>query len=130
MYFLGFGDPVPDGNTIWTFRKALTKAGATLSCRHRVGAQAAQHPGREAGAQGSADTRRLATAAAKLRQKDRNARWTVKTTAAKPPHCAFCHVRASTRHSFCSRLRRPSGISGQQFPKFNLRPDRQAIRGP
>ena len=27
---LGLGDPVPDANTIWTFREALTKAGATL----------------------------------------------------------------------------------------------------
>jgi hypothetical protein len=25
---LGLGDPVPDANTIWTFREALTKAGA------------------------------------------------------------------------------------------------------
>jgi IS5 family transposase len=27
---LGHGDPVPDANTIWTFRQQLTKAGATL----------------------------------------------------------------------------------------------------
>jgi Transposase domain (DUF772) len=26
---LGLGDAVPDANTIWTFREALTKAGAT-----------------------------------------------------------------------------------------------------
>ena len=26
---LGLGDPVPDANTIWTFREALTKAGAS-----------------------------------------------------------------------------------------------------
>jgi IS5 family transposase len=25
---LGLGDPVPDANTIWTFREALTRAGA------------------------------------------------------------------------------------------------------
>src|SRR3954453_18910895 len=25
---LGLGDPIPDANTIWTFREALTRAGA------------------------------------------------------------------------------------------------------
>ena len=28
---LGLGDPVPDANTIWTFREALTKAGTRVS---------------------------------------------------------------------------------------------------
>jgi Transposase domain (DUF772) len=27
---LGLGGAIPDANTIWTFREALTKAGATL----------------------------------------------------------------------------------------------------
>ena len=72
---LGLGDPVPDANTIWTFREALTKAGAierlfalfdqqlraaglprhvraTGRREHRRRAQAAQHQGREAGDQG------------------------------------------------------------------------------
>ena len=72
---LGLGDPVPDANTIWTFREALTKAGAIEAPVHPVRpaaprpglprdvgatgrreprrrAQAAQHPGREAGDQG------------------------------------------------------------------------------
>ena len=29
FFGLGLGDPVPDANTIWTFREALTKAGAS-----------------------------------------------------------------------------------------------------
>ena len=79
---LGLGDPVPDANTIWTFREALTKAGAIEPlfalfdqalracglpgdvrpigrCDHRRGAQAAQQQGREAGAQGGAHPGRL-----------------------------------------------------------------------
>jgi transposase, IS5 family len=52
---LGLGDPVPDANTIWTFREALTKADAI---------EGQDKP-------------------AKLAQKDRDARWTVKTTKAK-----------------------------------------------
>ena len=104
---LGLGDPVPDANTIWTFREALTKAGAierlfalfdqaapgrrlprhvraTGRCDHRRGAQAAQHQGREAGDQGGRVPEDWQDKPAKLRQKDRDARWTVKTTKAKP----------------------------------------------
>jgi hypothetical protein len=57
---LGLGDPVPDANTIWTFREALTKAGAIEPlftrfdhvrangrCEHRCHVQAAQHSRRE-----------------------------------------------------------------------------------
>jgi IS5 family transposase len=59
MRFLGLGlaDTVPDANTIWTFREALTRA--------KLRAEWAKKP-------------------AKLRQKDRDARWTVKYTKAKP----------------------------------------------
>src|SRR5688500_9911935 len=37
MRFLGLGlaDPVPDANTIWTFREALTKAGAIERAEER-----------------------------------------------------------------------------------------------
>jgi transposase, IS5 family len=104
---LGLGDAVPDANTIWTFREALTKAGATLRLFERFD--------RELRARGylamsgqlvdasivSAPKQRNTRAEkqaikegrvpedwrdkpAKLRQKDRDARWTVKTTKAKP----------------------------------------------
>ena len=84
MRFLGLGlaDPVPDANTIWTFREALKRAGAVerLFARfdatlrdgrlpgdgradrgrdHRRRAEAAQHRGREGGDQGRAGPRRL-----------------------------------------------------------------------
>jgi IS5 family transposase len=80
MRFLGLGlvDPVPDANTIWTFREALKKAGAVDSLfqrfdealrsegffgderpdrrRHdRGGAQAAQHDRGEESDQGRPD---------------------------------------------------------------------------
>ena len=80
---LGLGDAVPDANTIWTFREALTKAGAIerlfelfdqelraagylamsgqlVDASHRRGAEAAQHQGREAGDQGRPCARGLA----------------------------------------------------------------------
>ena len=104
---LGLGDPVPDANTIWTFREALTRAGAIQRLFDLFD--------RELRAQGylamsgqlvdasivSAPKQRTTRAEkqaikegripedwrakpAKLRQKDRDARWTVKTTKAKP----------------------------------------------
>jgi transposase, IS5 family len=104
---LGLGDPVPDANTIWTFREALTRAGAIQHLFERFD--------RELRAQGylamsgqlvdasivSAPKQRNTRAEkqaikagrvpeawqakpAKLRQKDRDARWTIKTTKAKP----------------------------------------------
>jgi IS5 family transposase len=104
---LGLGDAVPDANTIWTFREALSKASATQRLFARFD--------RELRAQGYlAMTGQLVDASlvaapkqrntraekqairegrvpegwqdrpAKLRQKDRDARWTVKTTKAKP----------------------------------------------
>jgi transposase, IS5 family len=104
---LGLGDVVPDANTIWTFREALTKAGTVERLFERFD--------RELRAQGylamsgqlldasivAAPKQRTTRAEkqairdglvpedwrdkpAKLRQKDRDARWTVKTTKAKP----------------------------------------------
>jgi IS5 family transposase len=84
MRFLGLGlaDPVPDANTIWTFREALKQAGAverlftqfdaTLRASGYLAIKAGQIP------EGWAEQ------PAKLRQKDRDARWTVKFSKAKP----------------------------------------------
>ena len=104
---LGLGDPVPDANTIWTFREALSRAGAI----ERLFALFDQTL-REAGylamsgqlvdatiisapkqRNSKAEKQALkegripeawAEKPAKLRQKDRDARWTVKYTKAKP----------------------------------------------
>ena len=119
---LGLGDPVPDANTIWTFREALTKAGAVerLFALFDRQLRAAGYPavsGRLVDASivaapiglrpiprrdvGKADRQRNARAEkqaleegripegwqdrpAKLRQQDRDARWTIKYTKAKP----------------------------------------------
>jgi transposase, IS5 family len=109
MRFLGLSlsDVVPDANTIWDFREALTKAGAVgplFGCfdavLHEAGYLAMG--GQIIDATIVAAPRQRNTAAekqeikagrvpeewrrrpAKLRQKDRDARWTVKYTKAKP----------------------------------------------
>ena len=103
---LGLGDPVPDANTIWTFREALTRTGAiqrlfALFDRElrAKGYLAMSGPLVDASIV-SAPKQRTTRAEkqaikegripagwqdrpAKLRQKDRDARWTVKTTKAK-----------------------------------------------
>ena len=104
---LGLGDPVPDANTIWTFREALTKAGAIrrlfeLFDRELRAAGYLAMSGQLVDASIIAAPKQRNTRAekqalrndripedwqqkpAKLRQKDRDARWTVKTTKAKP----------------------------------------------
>jgi IS5 family transposase len=104
---LGLGDPVPDANTIWTFREALTKAGAIqrlfeLFDRELHAAGYLAMSGQLVDASIIAAPKQRTTRAekraikegrvpeawqakpAKLRQKDRDARWTVKTTKAKP----------------------------------------------
>jgi IS5 family transposase len=103
---LGLGDPVPDANTIWTFRDRLTESGAIKALFERFDALL-----REAGylamsgqlvdativaapKQRNNDGEKAAIKAgripqawrdrpAKLRQKDRDARWTVKYFKAK-----------------------------------------------
>ena len=104
---LGLGDPVPDANTIWTFREALTKAGA-IEPLFALFDQALRDAGYLAMSGQlvdativSAPKQRNSKAEkqalkegripdgweekpAKLRQKDRDARWTVKYTKAKP----------------------------------------------
>ena len=104
---LGLGDAVPDANTIWTFREALTKAGAIerlfeLFDRQLRAAGYLAMSGQLVDASIVAAPKQRHTKAdkqaikegripegwqdkpAKLRQKDRDARWTVKYTKAKP----------------------------------------------
>jgi transposase, IS5 family len=104
---LGLGDPVPDANTIWTFREALTNAGAIerlfeLFDRQLRAAGYLAMAGQLVDASIVAAPKQRNTRAekqairegripedwrdkpAKLRQKDRDARWTVKYTKAKP----------------------------------------------
>lgn len=104
---LGIADTVPDANTIWTFREHLTKAGAIQGLFDRF-----DRTLREAGylamsgqlldativaapKQRNSDGEKAAIKAgdipedwkakpAKLRQKDRDARWTIKYSKAKP----------------------------------------------
>ena len=103
---LGLGDPVPDANTIWTFREALTKAGAIerlfeLFDRQLRAAGYLAMSGQLVDASIVAAPKQRNTKAekqaikegripegwqdkpAKLRQKDRDARWTIKYTKAK-----------------------------------------------
>lgn len=109
MRFLGLGlaDPVPDANTIWTFREALKRAGAvdTLFARFdamlreagwlAMGGQIVDASIVAAPKQRNTESEKAAIKAgqipgdwaakpAKLRQKDRDARWTVKFSKAKP----------------------------------------------
>src|SRR5262245_35705326 len=104
---LGLGDPVPDATTIWTFREQLTKAGAIerlfdLFDRQLRAAGYLAMAGQLVDASIVAAPKQRNTQAekqalkegripenwktkpAKLRQKDRDARWTVKYTKAKP----------------------------------------------
>src|SRR5687768_15331259 len=103
---LGLGDPVPDANTIWTFREALTKAGAIEVLFTRFDQQLRAQgylamSGQLVDASIVAAPKQRNTKAekqaikegripeswqekpAKLRQKDRDARWTIKYTKAK-----------------------------------------------
>jgi transposase, IS5 family len=109
MRFLGLGlsDRVPDARTIWLFREKLTKAGAIQTLFDRfdatvraagfiamsgqiVDASLVQAP-RQRNTQAEKEALKAGRVPwdwmrkpAKLRQKDRDARWTVKFTKAKP----------------------------------------------
>src|SRR4026209_1716361 len=119
---LGLGDAVPDANTIWTFREALTKAGAIerlfeLFDRELRSAGYLAMSGQLVDASIVAAPKQRNTKAekqtiregrvpkdwqakpAKLRQKDRDARWTVKTTKAKPRAGATAMVSPALPHS-------------------------------
>jgi transposase, IS5 family len=104
---LGLGDAVPDANTIWTFREQLTKAGA-IERLFDLFDQRLREAGYPAMSGQLVDATIVAAPKqrntkmekraikegripeawqakpAKLRQKDRDARWTVKYTKAKP----------------------------------------------
>jgi IS5 family transposase len=109
MRFLGLGlaDAVPDANTIWSFREALKRAGAVdaLFARFDATLRASGYLTMDgqivdativaAPKQRNTEAERAAIKAgeipkgwtekpAKLRQKDRDARWTVKFSKAKP----------------------------------------------
>jgi IS5 family transposase len=109
MRFLGLGlaDAVPDANTIWTFREALKRANAVQALFARfdatlkaagylaMGGQIVDATIVAAPKQRNTEAERAAIKAgqvpegwagkpAKLRQKDRDARWTVKFSKAKP----------------------------------------------
>ena len=108
MRFLGLGlsDAVPDANTIWTFREALKRANAVDALFHRfdavlkgagylaMGGQIIDATIVAAPKQRNTEAERAAIKQgeipagwikkpAKLRQKDRDARWTVKFSKAK-----------------------------------------------
>jgi IS5 family transposase len=139
---LGLGDPVPDANTIWTFREALTKAGAIerlfeLFDRQLRAAGYLAMAGQLVDASIVAAPKQRNTKAekqaikagripegwqdqpAKLRRKDRDARWTVKYTKAKPqedggkprvdiaiPQFGYQnHISADRRHRLIRRWR-------------------------
>ena len=109
MRFLGLGlaEPVPDANTIWTFREALKRAGAVEALFQQfdtalraagylaMGGQIVDATIVAAPKQRNTQAEKAAIKAgripegwadrpAKLRQKDRDARWTVKFSKAKP----------------------------------------------
>jgi len=104
---LGLSDAVPDANTIWTFREALKRAGAVEALFRRfdqalraegflaMGGQIVDAAIVAAPKQRNTLEEKAVLKAgripmgwkdkpAKLRQKDRDARWTVKYTKAKP----------------------------------------------
>ena len=112
---LGLGDAVPDANTIWTFREALTRAGAIeplfslFDQQLRAQGYLAMSGQLVDATIVSAPKQRNTNAEkqaikegrvpedwqakpAKLRQKDRDARWTVKATKAKPREGAMPRV--------------------------------------
>ena len=109
MRFLGLGlaDAVPDANTIWSFREGLKRAGAVEALFARfdttlrasgylaMGGQIVDATIVAAPKQRNTEAERATIRAggipegwaakpAKLRQKDRDARWTVKFSKAKP----------------------------------------------
>ncbi len=128
------GDPVPDANTTWTFREALTKAGATawlleLFDQQLRAAGYLAMPGQLVDASivaaakqrdGRAEKRAIKEGRipegwqdkpAKLRRKDPDARWTV-TSNAPRPSCK----RTAANPGPTSRSRRPSAIRPTPAP--------------
>ena len=90
MRFLGLSDRVPDARTIWLFREKLTKAGAIQQLFDRLDASLIAAP-KQRNTREEWETLKQGDVPAawqkkpaKLRQKDRQARWTVKFTKARP----------------------------------------------
>src|SRR3954447_12225337 len=109
---LGLGDRVPDANTIWTFREALTRAqvggkpaiqvlfaayeaaltragflamgGQIIDATIVAAPKQRNTDGEKADLKAGRIPRNWADKPPKLRQKDRDARWTVKYSKAKP----------------------------------------------
>jgi IS5 family transposase len=92
MLFLGpgNGDKVPDAKTIWLFREHLTQAGYLAMGGQIVDATIVAAPkqhnsdGEKADIKAGKIPEAWKDRPAKLRQKDRDARWTVKFSKAKP----------------------------------------------
>jgi hypothetical protein len=135
MRFLGLGlaDPVPDANTIWTFREALTRAemvgrpaiqvlfaayeaalikagflamGGQIINASILGSSPRTAAPKQRNSEGEkAEIRAGRIPAdwknkpAKLRQKDRDARWTVKFSRAKPSDDGSPHIDSPCRRS-------------------------------
>jgi len=122
MRFLGLGlaDTVPDANTIWTFREALTRAriagkpaievlferfntalsaagflamsGQIIDASIVAAPKQRNTDGEKRDIKEGRIPAEWATKPAKLRQKDRDARWTVKYTKAKPDEAGMPRV--------------------------------------
>jgi IS5 family transposase len=125
---LGLADPVPDANTIWTFREALKKAGAIDGLFKRFD-EVLRASGFLAMSGQIVDATIVATPTqrntieekkaikagripdtweqnpARLVHNDRDARWTVKHTNAKPQVKKTDHSRLSTSLSLRSATR-------------------------
>ena len=132
---LGLSDPVPDANTIWTFRGALTKAGTIehlfdLFDRQLREASYLAMSGQLVDATIVAAPKQRNTTAekqaikegripeewqarpAKLRQKDRDARWTIKYTKAKPLEDCRKQVDLAIPAWDCRDFRVSAGMMG------------------
>jgi IS5 family transposase len=138
MRFLGLSlaDPVPDANTIWSFREALKRAGAvdalfaqfdaTLRASGflAMGGQIVDATIVAAPKQRNTEAERAAIKAgeipkrwserpARLRQKDRDARWTVKFSKARPREDGALQVDLAVPAFGCKNhvsIDRPHGL--------------------
>ena len=129
---LGLGDPVPDANTLWTFREALTRAGAietlfTLFDQQLRAQGYLAMSGQLVDASIVAAPKQRNTRAekqairegrvpedwqdkpAKLRQKDREARWTVKRS---PARAAAAVLPSSSRSATGTGTGSRAGVAG------------------
>ena len=155
MRFLGLGlaERVPDARTIWLFREKLTKAGAIKTLFERFDATLRQtgyiamsgqivdasliaaprqhnSEDEKQAIKGGRIPKDWKDKPAKLRQKDRDARWTVKFTKASRATTARC--RRSIWRFRCSAIRTMSrsiaaSASSADGPQQTLPPTRAAV---